>query len=82
MEVFSVWLTASPEVLEARCHGSDRPPLTDLPPLAEFVEVLSWRLHSYAACSRLAVSTGSLPPEAVCDVIEHAWHVFSDHDVR
>jgi shikimate kinase/3-dehydroquinate synthase len=67
---FTVWLTAPVPVLASRCAGSDRPPLTGLPPEVELAHLSSLRAPLYAGCSSMTVITANRTVEQVCDAIE------------
>jgi len=79
---FTVWLSASVDVLHSRIAGSGRPPLTPLQPEAELAALLARRMAWYMECSRLMVSSAGITPEVVCDVLEQSWRVFQNHDLR
>ena len=70
---WTVWLHATPDVLARRIHGSDRPALTGLDPLAELEHLLAEREPWYREASTLRIDVGREPPEAVAARIAAAW---------
>ena len=68
-----VWLQVSPEESVARTVGSDRPPLTSLPPLAEARALAARRDDGYRAVAQHVIETSGRSLEEVCDELEQLW---------
>ena len=68
-----VWLWAPPEVLVERTHGSTRPPLTQLSPLAEVQQLLRQRYEAYVEVADVAVNTEHLAVAEVARLVVAVW---------
>ncbi|NYT05778.1 MAG: shikimate dehydrogenase [Methanomicrobiales archaeon] len=64
-----VFLSAPPEVLEARIRGSPRPPLTGLSPDREIRTVLAERMAAYRGAADICVPAGEMAPEKVASAV-------------
>jgi len=70
----TVWLTASPAELYGRMQTdggtvASRPPLSDLPGLAEVAELLRLRAASYRAAADVEIDTAGRAPDAIARAV-------------
>jgi shikimate dehydrogenase len=62
-------LTADPQTIEARTLGSNRPPLTTLPPSKEIAALLAKRKNSYLAAADFCLDTTGRTPGESADAL-------------
>jgi shikimate kinase len=69
---FVVTLTASPDIIAARCASSDRPLLAVDDPLAVIADLLAARDAAYRE-AHLIVPTDAVPPASVATTLADRW---------
>lgn len=78
-----VWLRVSPETALRRMgDSSDRPVLTDLPPLEEAREVARARRAWYEQVADAQLETDASTLVEVCNELEQLWRALARDDVR